>query len=110
MVAAVGRRASNSRRRLAASGIEVREWQIDPDTGHLNPDDLDNLLDDKVRLVCFPHVSNVVGEVNDVAAICAAVERHGASGNCAAIGYHRPSTPARNELHRGGVWRGTRGH
>ncbi len=65
-------------RRLADSGIEVREWQIDPDTGHLNPDDLDNLLDDKVRLVCFPHVSNVVGEVNDVAAICAKAQAAGA--------------------------------
>lgn len=65
-------------RRLADAGIEVREWQIDPETGHLNPADLDNLLDDKVRLVCFPHVSNVVGEVNDVAAICARIGAAGA--------------------------------
>ena len=56
-------------RRLANHGIEVREWQIDPETGHLSPDDLANLLDDTVKLVCFPHCSNVVGEINDVAAI-----------------------------------------
>ncbi len=57
-------------RRLADRGIEIREWLIDPDTGHLDPADLTALLDDKVKLVCFPHCSNVVGEINDVAAIC----------------------------------------
>ena len=56
-------------RRLADEGIELREWKLNPDTGSLDPADLDNLLDDKVRLVCFPHCSNVVGEVNDVAEI-----------------------------------------
>jgi len=65
-------------RRLADEGVEVREWQIDPDTGHLDPAQLDNLLDDKVRLVCFPHCSNVVGEINDVAAITAKVHAAGA--------------------------------
>ena len=65
-------------RRLAEEGIEVREWQIDPETGHLDPAALENLLDEKVRLVCFPHCSNVVGEVNDVAAICKTVHAAGA--------------------------------
>ncbi|WP_425052780.1 aminotransferase class V-fold PLP-dependent enzyme [Psychromarinibacter sp. S121] len=65
-------------RRLADAGFEVREWQIDPETGHLDPAKLDALLDDKVRLVCFPHCSNVVGEVNDVAAIVAKVHDAGA--------------------------------
>lgn len=58
-------------RRLAARGVEVREWTIDPQSGHLDPAALWNLLDDKVKLVCFPHCSNVVGEVNPVAEICA---------------------------------------
>lgn len=57
-------------RRLADRGIEIREWLIDRDTGHLDPAGLTALLDDKVKLVCFPHCSNVVGEINDVAAIC----------------------------------------
>ncbi len=65
-------------RRLAAAGIEIREWRMDPDTGHLDPADLENLLDDKVRLVCFPHCSNVVGEVNDAMAICALARAAGA--------------------------------
>jgi cysteine desulfurase family protein (TIGR01976 family) len=65
-------------RRLAAQGIEVREWCIDPQTGHLDPADLEALLDDKVRLVCFPHCSNVVGEINPVAEITALAHAAGA--------------------------------
>ncbi|MGC9419194.1 MAG: aminotransferase class V-fold PLP-dependent enzyme, partial [Rhodovulum sp.] len=58
-------------RRLAEDGgVEIREWQVDPETGHLDPDALAGLLDERVRLVCFPHASNILGEVNDVAAIC----------------------------------------
>ncbi len=65
-------------RRLADSGIEVREWQADAETGHLDVDDLAALLDDKVKLVCFPHVSNIVGEINPVAEICTMVRSAGA--------------------------------
>ncbi len=63
-------------RRLAEAGIEIREWQIDPETGHLDPAALDKLIDDKAKLLCFPHCSNVVGEINDVAAICAKAGVH----------------------------------
>ncbi len=65
-------------RRLADSGVEVREWKIDRETGLLNPEDLSNLLDDQVRLVCFPHCSNVVGEINPVAEITALAHAAGA--------------------------------
>ena len=53
-------------RRLKEDGIEVREWSVDPETGHLNIADLKNLMDKKVKLVCFPHCSNIVGEINPV--------------------------------------------
>jgi cysteine desulfurase family protein (TIGR01976 family) len=65
-------------RRLAARGIEIREWQIDPETGHLDPETLANLLDEKVRLVVFPHCSNVVGEINPVTEITAIAHAAGA--------------------------------
>lgn len=59
-------------RRLADEGIEVREWQIDPQTGLLDPEALAPLLaDGKVRLLAFPHCSNVVAAINPVAEICA---------------------------------------
>ena len=66
-------------RRLAEEGVEVREWQIDPATGSLDPEGLRALLaDGRVRLVCFPHCSNVVAEINDVAAICTLARDAGA--------------------------------
>ena len=65
-------------RRLAADGIEIREWCHDPETGHLNPEDLEPLLDETVRLVCFPHCSNVVGEINPVVEITAMAHAAGA--------------------------------
>ena len=66
-------------RRLADEGIEVREWQLDPATGSLDPADLQGLLaDGKVRLVAFPHCSNVFAEINDVAAIAAMAREAGA--------------------------------
>ncbi len=65
-------------RRLQADGIEIREWRIDPGTGHLNPEDLEPLLDERVRLVCFPHCSNVIGEINPVTEITAIAHAAGA--------------------------------
>ncbi|WP_428924763.1 aminotransferase class V-fold PLP-dependent enzyme [Marinibacterium sp. SX1] len=65
-------------RRLADEGITVREWKIDPVTGRLNPEDLEKLLDESVRLVCFPHCSNVVGEINPVIEITAMAHAAGA--------------------------------
>lgn len=66
-------------RRLAEEGVEVREWRMDPETGHLDPNALSGLLEDgRVRLVAFPHCSNVVGEFNDVARICAMARAAGA--------------------------------
>lgn len=70
---------SGAWRRLAEGGIEIREWQIDPETGHLDPARLADLLaDGRVKLVAFPHCSNVVGEINDVASIAAMVRAAGA--------------------------------
>lgn len=65
-------------RRLAEAGIEVREWKLDPTTGLLNPEDLADLLDESVRLVCFPHCSNVVGAINPVVEITAMAHAAGA--------------------------------
>jgi selenocysteine lyase/cysteine desulfurase len=65
-------------RRLADRGIEIREWKLESESGHLDIADLKNLLDDKVKLVCFPHCSNIVAEINPVAEICALAKAAGA--------------------------------
>jgi len=65
-------------RRLSESGIVVREWRVDPETGYLNLSNLDNLLNDKTRLVTFPHCSNIIAHVNPVAEISARAHAIGA--------------------------------
>jgi len=64
--------------RLADRGIEVVVWPVDPVTGRLDPAALPGLLNDRTRLVAFPHVSNLVGEINDVPAITQVVHDAGA--------------------------------
>ncbi|MEM7704452.1 MAG: aminotransferase class V-fold PLP-dependent enzyme [Pseudomonadota bacterium] len=53
-------------RRLGDEGFTVREWQVDPETGELDPLILDELLNDRTRLVCFTHASNIVASYNPV--------------------------------------------
>ncbi|NOZ32447.1 MAG: aminotransferase class V-fold PLP-dependent enzyme [Alphaproteobacteria bacterium] len=65
-------------RKLAERGVMVREWGVDPKSGQLDIKDLENLLDDKTRLVAFPHASNIVGHINPVEKICAMVSAAGA--------------------------------
>ena len=65
-------------RNLAATGIVVREWQCDAETHALQLADLEPLLNARTRLVAFSHCSNLVGEIQDVAAICRRVHAAGA--------------------------------
>jgi len=62
---------------LAENGVVVREWQVDRDSGHLDPDALAALLSERTRLVAFTHCSNLLGEINPAAAICAALRAAG---------------------------------
>lgn len=73
---------SGAWRRLADRGVQVREWQVDPETGRLSLDGLDGVLDDDVAVVAFPHVSNIVGEVNPVAEIVVRARAVGAVTVC----------------------------
>lgn len=65
-------------RRLAEHGFRIVDWPMDAETGILDPATLDDLLTERTRLVAFPHVSNVAGDVNDVAAITAKAHAAGA--------------------------------
>ena len=65
-------------RRLAETGIVVREWKFRPATAALHVEDLEPLLGKRTRLVAFTHCPNVVGSVHDVATIAARVRAAGA--------------------------------
>ena len=69
---------SGAWRRLVDSGIVVREWRVNPETGLLDPSDLDDLLNEKTKLVTFPHCSNIIAHINPVAEIAAKVHAAGA--------------------------------
>jgi selenocysteine lyase/cysteine desulfurase len=64
-------------RRLAAQGIVVREWRVDPHTGTLDESKLESLLTERTRLLTFPHASNVVAHINPVARITARARQAG---------------------------------
>ena len=69
---------SGAWRRLASRGMEIREWHVDPESGQLELDSLAAILDERVKLVCFPHCSNIVGQENPVARIVAMAHDAGA--------------------------------
>ncbi|MDC0737227.1 aminotransferase class V-fold PLP-dependent enzyme [Cognatishimia sp. SS12] len=85
-------------RRLADEGIRVIEWQIDPETGRLDPAQLGDLLTDAVRFVCFPHCSNVVGEINPVKEICAMAHASGAFAIVDGVSYAPHGLPNVDDL------------
>ena len=53
-------------RRLEEEGMVIREWQVDPHSGELDPSDLDTLLNERTRVVAFTHCSNIVGSMHPV--------------------------------------------
>ena len=53
-------------RRLEADGMVIHEWQVDAQSGELDPADLDKLLNERTRVVAFTHCSNIVGSVHPV--------------------------------------------
>jgi len=74
-------------RRLSEFGIKILDWPVHPETGALDVDLLDELLSERTRLVAFPHVSNILGEINDVAAITEKAHAAGARVCVDAVAY-----------------------
>jgi cysteine desulfurase family protein (TIGR01976 family) len=64
--------------RLESRGLEIRWWPVDRDTFRCEPATLEGLLSDRTRMVTLPHVSNLVGQVEDVRRVCEAAHAVGA--------------------------------
>ncbi len=79
-------------RRRAAGGVVIREWPLNRDSWRLEPENLRPLLNDRTRLVCFTHASNLLGEVTPVAEITAMAHAAGARVVVDGVAYapHRP--------------------
>ena len=63
---------------LERHGAVIRWWKADPETGSLDLEDLRSVLSERTRIVAFPHVSNLLGEIVDVQTATAMV--HAAGG------------------------------
>lgn len=59
------------RRAAEAQSCSVRVWQVNPETGLLDIADLVELINDRTKVLCFAHCSNIIGVENDVKAITA---------------------------------------
>ena len=56
-------------RNLGNEGFKIKEWKM-RDDGRLYIEDLKEILSEDVLLLAFPHVSNIIGEINSVNEIC----------------------------------------
>ena len=66
-------------RRLEETGIVVKEWSAEAESGGLlDPARLDGLLTERTKLVAFTHCSNIVANPNPVAEIAAKARAVGA--------------------------------
>ena len=74
-------------RELERRGAALREWRFHPETLQLELDDLERLLTERTRLVCFTHCSNLTGALQDAAAICARVREAGATSCVDGVAY-----------------------
>lgn len=64
--------------KLAARGFKVRLWPVEPEAQDCTIEGLERVLNEKTRIVAFPHVSNLLGGVWDVASIAERCHRAGA--------------------------------
>ncbi|HMN96905.1 MAG TPA: aminotransferase class V-fold PLP-dependent enzyme [Phycisphaerales bacterium] len=64
--------------RLIERGVRVRWWRVGGDPAGAALEGLDAVLGERTRLVCFPHVSNLLGGVIDVPEVARRARAFGA--------------------------------
>ena len=63
--------------RLSKQGAVIKWWQTDSESTCLRPADLSSILSEHTKIVAFPHVSNLLGDVIDVEAVTRMVHEVG---------------------------------
>lgn len=61
---------------LQSEGIVVKEWQIQPSNFELEIQDLLDLITPKTKLLALPHVSNILGNINNIKKITKVAHKH----------------------------------
>lgn len=65
-------------RRLDQTGLTVREWSVNSDTGLLDVTDLQAQLNERTKLVCVTHASNLAATINPIREVADLVHAAGA--------------------------------
>ena len=65
-------------RRMVDTGLVIREWSVNSDSGLLDLADLENQLNDRTKLVCVTHASNLAATINPIRQIADLVHSYGA--------------------------------
>ncbi|MBS0659054.1 MAG: aminotransferase class V-fold PLP-dependent enzyme [Verrucomicrobia bacterium] len=73
--------------RLERCGVKVVNWPLDPETLDCPLATLQGLLNARTRVVAFPHVSNLTGQIAPVREICDLVRQAGAVSVCDGVAY-----------------------
>jgi len=55
---------------LERYGARIRFWKVDPQTFSCSLENLKEVLSERTRIVALPHVSNLLGQIEDLEAIC----------------------------------------
>ncbi|TDR20439.1 cysteine desulfurase-like protein [Marinicella litoralis] len=72
---------------LQQQGIVIKTWKIRPDTFELHSDDLLALMTERTQLVCFTHVSNILGTINPITEWTQLIHDHGAMACVDGVAY-----------------------
>ena len=85
-------------RRLAARGMKVVEWHVDPQTGLLETNSLKGLFSERTKMVAFPHCSNLIGQINPVKEISDFIHKQRALSVVDGVAYAPHNLPDLRDL------------
>jgi len=84
--------------KLEDMGVVVREWRVNPETAELEPEGLDQLLNERTRVVAFTHCSNIVGSMHPVREWTDKIHAAGAMAIVDGVSYAGHGLPDVDEL------------
>ena len=53
-------------RKLSENGIIIKEWSLNPETAELEIEELKKIINDRTKVVCVCHASNIVSSINNL--------------------------------------------
>ncbi len=73
--------------KLEKDGVVIRIWHVDKETESATFENLAAVLNESTKIVAFPHVSNLLGEVTDAKKVCEMAHAVGAKVVCDGVAY-----------------------